>query len=106
MQEMIDDEICKVCGRPAQKGTDAYNFMVNKLNEYLEHIRQESEAAQVSETEAAPLFENEYVSELHTRSLQMSGDTEKTIASLATTINDRLQFVQARKMMLKGFQAI
>lgn len=97
MQEMIDDEICKVCGRPAQKGTDAYNFMVNKLNEYLEHIRQESEAAQVSETEAAPLFENEYVSELHTRSLQMSGDTEKTIASLATTINDRLQFVQARK---------
>ena len=38
MQEMIDDEICKVCGRPAEKGSEAYNFMVNKLNEYLEPI--------------------------------------------------------------------
>ena len=33
MQEMIDDEICKVCGRPAEKGSDAYNFMVNKFRE-------------------------------------------------------------------------
>lgn len=97
MQEMIDDEICKVCGRPAEKGTDAYNFMVNKLNEFLKNIKQQSEAEQAAETEVEPLFENEYVSELHTRSIQMSGDTEKTIASLATVINDRLQFVQARK---------
>ena len=46
---MIDDEICKVCGRPAEKGSEAYNFMVNKLNEYLEHIRKESESAQQQE---------------------------------------------------------
>lgn len=30
MQEMIDDEICKVCGRLVIKGTDAYEFMVAK----------------------------------------------------------------------------
>lgn len=34
MQEMINDHVCKVCGSPAPVGSPAYNFMVNKLNEY------------------------------------------------------------------------
>ena len=41
MKEMIDDEICKVCGRSAPKGSDAYEFMCHKLNEYLDHIASE-----------------------------------------------------------------
>ena len=101
MQEMIDDEICKVCGRPAEKGSDAYNFMVNKLNEYLDHIRKESEAAQQQETPIKPLFENTYINELHTRSIQLSGDTEQELMGLATVIADRLSFVQSRKQDLE-----
>ena len=101
MQEMIDDEICKVCGRPAEKGSEAYNFMVNKLNEYLDHIRKESEAAQQQETPIKPLFENTYINELHTRSIQLSGDTEQELMGLATAIADRLSFVQSRKQDLE-----
>lgn len=101
MQEMIDDEICKVCGRPAEKGSDAYNFMVNKLNEYLDHIRKESEAAQQQEAPVKPLFENTYINELHTRSIQLSGDTEQELMGLATVIADRLSFVQSRKQDLE-----
>lgn len=101
MQEMIDDEICKVCGRPAEKGSDAYNFMVNKLNEYLDHIRKESEAAQQQEASVKPLFENTYINELHTRSIQLSGDTEQELMGLATVIADRLSFVQSRKQDLE-----
>lgn len=101
LQEMIDDEICKVCGRPAEKGSDAYNFMVNKLNEYLDHIRKESEAAQQQETPIKPLFENTYINELHTRSIQLSGDTEQELMGLATAIADRLSFVQSRKQDLE-----
>lgn len=101
MQEMIDDEICKVCGRPAEKGSDAYNFMVNKLNEYLDHIRKESEAAQQQETPIKPLFENTYINELHTRSIQLSGDTEQELMGLTTVIADRLSFVQSRKQDLE-----
>lgn len=101
MQEMIDDEVCKVCGRPAPKGSDAYEFMVKKLNDYLEHIRQESAAASALEEESKPLFENEYVSELHTKSIQLSGDSEKTISRLATEIEDRLQFIQMRRSDLE-----
>ena len=33
MEEMIHDHICKVCGRPAPEGSDAYEFMVHKLEE-------------------------------------------------------------------------
>ena len=101
MQEMIDDEICKVCGRPAEKGSDAYNFMVNKINEYLDHIRKESESAQQQEALVKPLFENTYINELHTRSIQLSGDTEQELMGLATAIADRLSFVQSRKQDLE-----
>lgn len=101
MQEMIDDKICKVCGRPAEKGSDAYNFMVNKLNEYLDHIRKESEAVQQQEAPVKPLFENTYINELHTRSIQLSGDTEQELMMLSTVIADRLSFVQSRKQDLE-----
>ena len=100
MQEMIDDEICKVCGRPAKKGSDAYNFMVNKLNEYLDHIRKKSEVSQQQDP-VKPLFENTYINELHTRSIQLSGDTEQELIMLATIIADRLAFVQSRKQDLE-----
>ncbi|MBK9452809.1 MAG: hypothetical protein IPN95_25990 [Bacteroidetes bacterium] len=34
MEEMLQEEICKVCNREAKKGTDAYNFMYRRLQEY------------------------------------------------------------------------
>ena len=53
MKEMIDDEICKVCGRPAPKGSEAYEFMCNKLNEYLAHIAAEANKNSGTKEEAA-----------------------------------------------------
>lgn len=35
---MIDEHICKVCGSPAPEGSDAYNFMVKKLEDYKRHL--------------------------------------------------------------------
>ena len=101
MQEMIDDEICKVCGRPAPKGSDAYVFMVNKLNEYLDHIRKEADIALNKDKLTKPLFENSYINELHTRSIQLGGDVEKEVSLYSTQIADRLNFVQCRKLELQ-----
>ena len=75
MKEMIDDEICKVCGRPAPKGTEAYEFMCNKLNEYLMHIADEASKNLRSEADEKPLFPNSYINELHSRQIKISGDT-------------------------------
>jgi len=101
MQEMIDDEICKVCGRPAPEGSEAYEFMQNKLNEYLEHIRMNSEAAKKDAAPVKPLFENKYIDELRTRSIRLSGETEQELSKLATVIADKLTFVQSRKQDLE-----
>lgn len=58
MKEMISEEVCKVCGREAKKDSDAYNFMVAKLEELLE-----SKKPKVSE-KAPPFFANNYMRDL------------------------------------------
>lgn len=101
MKEMIDDEICKVCGRPAPKGSDAYEFMCNKLNEYLAHIAAEANKNSTTEENAEkPLFPNSFINELHSRQIKLSGDTEQEISKIATTISEDLEFVTKRKAEL------
>lgn len=100
MQEMIDDEICKVCGRPAPKGTDAYVFMCNKLNEYLEHITSEANKKSSEDNGETPLFPNSFIDELHTRQIKLSGEPEQRISEIATTISDQLEFIAKRKAEL------
>lgn len=97
MKEMIDDEICKVCGRPAPKGSEAYEFMCNKLNEYLANITAEANLHSTSADDEEPLFPNSFINELHSRQIKLSGDTEQEISKIATTITDRLEFITRRK---------
>lgn len=92
MAEMIHDHVCKVCGSPAPEGSPAYEFMVNKLDEYKRHIEEKAklEAAK-AEIEQKQLFTSEYVEELHNLSISLGGSTEAEIAEIATDIDDRLQ---------------
>ena len=101
MQEMIDEEVCKVCGREANEGTPAYNFMVNKLNEYLRNIELEATAKEFSVSEKKALFPNAYIDGLHTKQIQMSGSTEQEISNIANEIKDRLAFINDRKIDLE-----
>jgi len=100
MKEMIDDEICKVCGRPAPKGSEAYEFMCNKLNEYLAHIAAEANKNAETKEDEKLLFPNSFINELHSRQIKLSGDTEQEISNIATVIADRLEFVAKRKSEL------
>lgn len=100
MQEMIDEEVCKVCGRPAHKGTPEYEFMCNKLNEYLAHVTSEASRNIKSEDTEKPLFPNSFIDELHSRQIKLSGDTEQEISKIATTISDQLEFITKRKAEL------
>lgn len=104
MREMISDEICKVCGRPAPKGSEAYEFMCNKLNEYLAHITAEANKNVDSRNDDKPLFPNSFINELHSRQIKLSGDTEQEISRIATTISERLDFIAKRKVELSDVE--
>lgn len=58
MREMLDDEFCKVCGRAAPKGSDAYIFMKKRLDDYLSSLESEKEI------DIEPLFKNSFIYEL------------------------------------------
>jgi DNA sulfur modification protein DndD len=97
MQEMIKDEFCKVCGREAKKGTDAYNFMVNKLNDLIK-----SQQPKEKEDEK-PLFINNFLKELEQKSNALEYN-QTEINSLINTIRDAIEFNEARKVEANKIQ--
>ena len=99
MQEMLNDEVCKVCGRPAPKGSDAYNFMLKKLDDYMNHIRQQKiiKDEQEQQKEESSLFKKMYIEELNNRSSKFcDGDSESWIAGLTSVIYNKIQFINAQ----------
>ena len=63
MREMLDEEFCKICGRPAPKGSEPYLFMKKRLEDYLASLESEEE----KEVEVEPLFKNVFIKELYDR---------------------------------------
>ncbi len=97
MKEMIKVHRCKVCNTPAPEGSDAYRFMVNKLEEYKKHI---SERAKIKEDEIKlskkKLFTEEYIDEINVLANRLSGPEEASIAGIANDINERLDAVSRK----------
>ena len=94
MEEMLNDHICKVCGRPAPEGSEAYDFMLRKLEDYKQHaeakLRKEAAEKKIDEK---VLFRNRYIDELHNLSIQLSGTEESKISSIAGEIRERIDLV-------------
>lgn len=61
MREMLDDEYCKVCNRPAPKGSDPYNFMKARLEQFLASQTEENNE------DIEPLFKHSFIKELSDR---------------------------------------
>lgn len=105
MEEMIHDHICKVCGREAPEGSEAYGFMVHKLEEYRRHteakLRKESQKKEIQEQE---LFPNQYIEQLHNVSVSLSGLQEAQVAGFAQEIADRQGLVARLQDELKKTQ--
>lgn len=92
MEEMLNDEICKVCNREAKKGTEAYEFMMKRLKSYLE-----SQNVDESETEKdQPLFQYDYTNRLENLSISHE-DNLKNLRSIRTKIKDLFEFNDERK---------
>lgn len=72
MEELLEDELCKFCNRPAEKGSEAYRFIEKRL----QIAKQELEKEQKSED--PPLFQHHYISNL--TSLANELDRKKYVA--------------------------
>ena len=103
MQEMINDHVCKVCGRPAPEGSAAYEFMVNKLREYKRHIEEKAKLEEAKPTLSEKrLFVSDYVEEIHNLSIALGGSVEAEVARIASDIDDRLQLEDRLRADLKA----
>lgn len=102
MEEMLEDGICKVCGRPAPKGSEAYEFMLHKLNEYKEHVKanaMKEEKKKLMEKEE--LFKNGNIEALHNMSISLGGSKEEEVSRIASDIKNELDFVAMRREDLR-----
>lgn len=96
MEEMIKDKVCKVCNTPAPEGSEAYNFMQKRLEEYL----QSQEPIEDKEVEEKVLFKHEYIPRL----FNLSVSHEDNLASLKQVkkkIKDWFDFNKDRKVELE-----
>ena len=85
MQEMLDDEVCKICGRPAAKHSEPWEFMLRRLEEYNESLRvNESEEENIE-----PFYQNDYIVELQKRETTLN-DNLSSITKLRRVISDRI----------------
>ena len=64
MREMLHDEVCKVCGTPAPKGSRPYNTMKKHLEDYLSSLKDTHEK---DNEEEETLFKREFIRELVNR---------------------------------------
>lgn len=102
MEEMLRDHVCKVCGTPAPEGSRAYEFMMNKLNEYKKHIAAKLQMEEEKATaEQKQLFISGHIEELHNMSIRLGGTREAQIAHLSTEIFDRLSLEDRLREDLK-----
>ncbi|NHE56400.1 AAA family ATPase [Cyclobacterium plantarum] len=92
MEEMLNDEICKVCNRKAEKGSEAYEFMMKRLKTYLES--QVTEDFEPDKDE--PLFKYDYTNRLDNLSISHE-DNLKNLRLIRTKIKELFEFNDDRK---------
>lgn len=94
MKEMIEDEFCKICGRKAEKGSEPYIFMVDKLNTLLQSQQAKEDKEEI------PVFVNNYVKELEQKSISLE-NYKLDLNEYSRRIKDDVDFNEARKSDLR-----
>ena len=85
MQEMLDEEVCKICGRPAKKHSEAWEFMLHRLEEYKESLKADEDE------DIEPYYKYNYVPELQKRDTTLN-DNLAEIAKMRHKIQETIAF--------------
>ena len=95
MEEMIKEQFCKVCNRPAEEGSKSLQFMKKRLEEYLENLNKSTEVIAIP-----PLFKTNHINELY----KLNGLVENSISSIKEIKNDisgNYELIEAQSKLLK-----
>lgn len=92
MEEMLRDQICKVCNREAPVQSEPYDFMLKRLEEYLQSQAYEDEKQVTDE----PLFKNDYTNRLVNLSVSHE-DNLKKLREIRGNVKDLFEFNNDRK---------
>jgi DNA sulfur modification protein DndD len=98
MEEMLKDEICKVCNRAALKGTDAYNYMESNLKEFLNSLEPTTNV-EIDDL----LYKNNYIKPLVSMSLNHENFSTK-FKSIEKEIKEKFELNETRKETARGLQ--
>lgn len=85
MEEMLEEEVCKICGRPAAKHSEPWNFMLRRLEEYKQSLSAEEDE------DIEPYYKNNYVVELQKRDTTLN-DNLAEITKLRRRIHEAIAF--------------
>ncbi len=91
MEEMLEEEVCKICGRPAKKHSEAWEYMLHRLEEYKASLK----AGNAEEEEIEPLYKSDYIVELQKRDTTLN-DNLAEITKLRKKILDAIAFNNSR----------
>jgi DNA sulfur modification protein DndD len=92
MEEMLNDEICKVCNREAKRGSEPYEFMMKRMKTYLESQVIEDREKDKDE----PLFKFDYTYRLDNLNISHE-DNLKNLRLIRSKIKDLFEFNDNRK---------
>lgn len=84
MEDMLKEEKCKFCGQKAPKGSDAWNFMLARLEEYKASLNTQKA------DDIEPYYQNNYIGELQKRD---------------TTLNDNLSDITTMRHKIQELMA-
>lgn len=83
MEEMLKEEVCKICGRPAKMHSDAWEFMRQRLEDYKNSLKVDEDE------DIEPYYKNSYVVELQKRDTTLN-DNLAEITKLRHKIQDTI----------------
>jgi len=85
MEDMLNEEVCKFCGRKAEKGTEAWNYMYERLQEYKASLEGKADEG------IEPLYKNNYIDELQKRDTTLN-DNLSDIAKMRRKVQEAIAF--------------
>jgi len=85
MEDMLKEERCKFCGQEAHKGSDAWNFMLARLEEYKASLNTQKA------DDIEPYYQNNYIGELQKRDTTLN-DNLSDITTMRHKIQDVMAF--------------